>query len=269
MTAIGSTPALEARDVSFSYRAPVVRGLSLGLKAGEMTGIIGPNGCGKTTVLRLLAGLLKPASGVVLWQGATSLAEMPRKEIARRIALVPQNGGDGAQLTVLQFALQGRSPHLSLFGFETARDEAVAMAALEMTQLARHCDARVGELSGGEKQRLMLARALVQESQILLIDELTANLDINYQVELLRLTRRLTQERGLATLVVSHEIYLLSSFCDCIALMAGGAIQSLGASADVMTQENLKGLFGLDFLVRPASDGPLEILPVLKDRSST
>lgn len=263
-----SPPLLEAKKVSFSYRAPVVRDVSLILCAGTVTGIIGPNGSGKTTVLRLLGGILQPASGEVLLDGTIPLAGMPRKEIARHIAMVPQSGGDGAHLTVPQFAMQGRFPHLSLFGFETARDEEITAAALEMTQLARLSEARVGELSGGEKQRLLLARALVQECRILLVDELTANLDINFQVELMRLIKRLTQERRLATLVVSHEIHLLSSFCDRIALMAGGATRCQGPAAQVLTEKNLSGLFGLDFIVRQSADGLPEVLPIVKDRSS-
>ncbi len=261
-----STLALEARDLNFSYRKPVVRDLTLVLTPGTVTGIIGPNGSGKTTVLRLLSGVLKPASGTVLLSGSTPLAALSRKDIARRIAMVPQSGGDGSQLTVLQFAMQGRAPHLPLFGFESARDEEITLAALQMVQMTRYRDARVGELSGGEKQRLLLARALAQQTQILLLDELTANLDINYQVELMRLVRRLTLERALATLVVSHEIHLLGGFSDRIALMCEGVIRRQGAVSEVITKENLSRLFGLEFHVRPLENGVPEVLPVLDDR---
>ena len=258
--------ALEARDVTFSYRNPVVRSVTLALLPGTVTGIIGPNGSGKTTVLRLLCGILQPASGSVLLNGKTPLATLPRKEIARHIAMVPQSSGDDSQLTVLQFALQGRSPHLPLFGFESARDEEITLAALEMTQLTRYLDARVTELSGGERQRLLLARALVQESEILLLDELTANLDINYQVELMRLVSRLTRERRLATLVVSHEIHLLASFSDRIALMSEGTIQRQGAVPEVITRENLRRLFGMDFQVQTPANGLPEVMPIIDER---
>jgi iron complex transport system ATP-binding protein len=196
----------------------------------------------------------------------TPLAGLARKEIARHIAMVPQSAGDGSRLTVLEFAMLGRSPHLSLFGFESARDEEIALAALEMAQLTCYLDARVSELSGGERQRLLLARALAQESKILLLDELTANLDINYQVELMRLVIRLTRERGLATLVVSHEIHLLASFSDRIALMSEGAIRRQGTVSEVITRENLSQLFGLDFEVRPLANGLPEVLPVIDER---
>ncbi len=258
--------ALEMRGVSFSYRRPVVCDLTLGLRHGSVAGIMGPNGSGKTTVLRLLSGLLQPASGGVFLDGSRPLGTLSRKEIARRIALVPQNAGDGSQLTVPQYALQGRSPHLTLFGFESRHDVEITMEALGMTRLTSYLDARVCELSGGERQRLLLARALVQESEILLLDELTANLDINYQIELLRLVRRITRERNLATLVVSHEISLLSGFCDHIALMSAGSIQNQGPVPEVITQESLHRLFGLEFEVRPTASGWPEVIPIVNER---
>jgi iron complex transport system ATP-binding protein len=259
-------PQLEAREVNFSYRKPVVRELSILLRSGMIMGLIGPNGSGKTTVLGLLSGILQPSSGHVVLNGALPLASLPRKEIARHIAMVPQSPGDRSNLTVPQFAMQGRSPHLSLLGFESGRDEEITLEALEMTRLTAYLDARVCELSGGERQRLLLARALVQQPQILLLDEFTANLDINYQVELLRLVVRLTRARGLATLVVSHEIHLLASFADRIALLSEGTIRIQGTVPEVITRENLKQLFGLDFQVRPMPGGLPEVLPVIEER---
>lgn len=135
--------------------------------------------------------------------------------------------------------------------------------------MTRYRQTRVCELSGGERQRLLLARALVQESRILLIDELTANLDINFQIELMRLVRRLTRERGLATLVVSHEIHLLAAFSDRIALMGAGVIRAQGTVVEVATRENLERLFGIDFLVRVSGQGLPEILPILEERRDT
>jgi iron complex transport system ATP-binding protein len=267
MSQSAAVPILEARDVSFAYQRPVVSDVSLALTAGTLTGIVGPNGSGKTTVLRLLAGILKPASGRIFLDGAIPIDRLPRREIARRIAMVPQSAGNGAQLTVMEFALQGRAPHLGRFGFESARDEEITMEALEMSSLAHYRDRRISELSGGEKQRLLLARALAQQSQVLLLDELTANLDINYQVELMRLVRRLTGERRIATLVVSHEIHLLARFSDRIALMADGRIQGQGEAAEVITRENLSRLFHLDFTVRSTPAGEIEVLPVIQEWS--
>jgi iron complex transport system ATP-binding protein len=262
MTAAGEVK-LEARGVSFSYARPVVEGLSLELKSGLVTGIIGPNGSGKTTVLRLLDGILKPAAGEILLSGAGPVQRLPRREVARHIAMVPQNGATYYSQTVFQFAMQGRSPHLSLLGFESERDEEITLEALDMTCMTPYLEARVSEISGGEKQRLLLARALAQQPEVLLLDELTANLDINYQVELMRLVRRVARERQLATLVVSHEINLLSSFSDRLILMSGGRVLHQGEVAEVVTAENLRRLFGLDFAVRLLEDGSTEVVPTM------
>jgi ABC-type cobalamin/Fe3+-siderophores transport system ATPase subunit len=256
---------LEARNLVFSFAQPVIRDISFCLAAGTLTGVIGPNGSGKTTLLRLLNGILHPQSGAVLLNGDTPLTALRRKAIARRIAMVPQNGGLYQDQTVFQYAMQGRSPHLPLLGFESTRDEQIVEESLEMTQLTHYRRARVAEISGGEKQRLLLARALAQRAEILLLDEFTANLDINYQVELMRLVGRITKENNLATLIVSHEISLLSTFAHWIILMDRGEIVHQGMAATVVTPENLKKLFGLNFATRPHPDGSLEVLPILKE----
>jgi iron complex transport system ATP-binding protein len=258
------TVALEARGLGFSYARPVVHDFSTTLACGTVTGILGPNGCGKTTVLRLLDGILRPDAGEVLIEGQMPLSRISRREIARRIAMVPQNGGLYGSLTVFEFAMQGRSPHLKFMNFETTRDENITLEALERTELRAHMTARVTELSGGEKQRLLLARALVQQARILLLDEFTANLDINYQVELMQLVATTTREQGLATLVVSHEINLLASFSDSIILMTQGKVMKQGRVAEVISGASLGELFGLAFSVRFHQDGTPEILPIVK-----
>lgn len=257
--------ALEARAIAFAYRSPLIRGFSLQLRPNEVVGIIGPNGCGKTTVLKLLDGILRPSSGEIIIDGRRPLAMLSRKEIARRIAVVPQNGGLPEHQTVFQFALQGRSPHLSLLGFESENDEEITREALRLTHLEMYADALVSEISGGERQRLLLARALAQQPAILLLDEFTANLDVNYQVELAELVARITRERRLATLVVSHEINILAAFCDLIVLMAEGAVRHQGSPSEVLTEENLKQLFGISFTVRVGSNNQIpEVMPVTR-----
>ena len=265
---MNTTPALVARNLRFSYRRRVVDGFSLALEPATVTGLIGPNGCGKTTVLNLLVGILAPQSGQVLLAGSRSLAGLRRKEIARHIAMVPQNAGTPPYQTVLECVLQGRSPYLSVLGFESAEDERVAREALDLTLLSGFTEARVSEVSGGEKQRVLLARALAQQARVLLLDEFTANLDINYQLELMRLVRDVSRERGVATLVVSHEINLLAAFADRLVLMAGGRVLAQGGASEVATPENLKGLFGVDFTVRTPPGGPTEVLPKLKNGTS-
>ena len=258
---------LEARRLCFDYHKPIVREISFQLKPGTITGIVGPNGSGKTTILRLLDGIVKPLSGEVLLGDNCPLSSMNRKEIARHIAMVPQNGGLHYYQTVFQFAIQGRSPHLSLLGFESIEDERITLEALEMTQMTHYLESRVTEISGGEKQRLLLARALAQQTQILLLDEFTANLDINYQVELMRLVQRITRERNLATLIVSHEINLLGSFCDRIILMAKGKISYQGSVQEALTQDHLKQIFNMDFSIRHLPGSKVEVLPIINEES--
>jgi iron complex transport system ATP-binding protein len=258
---------IEARRLSFDYQRPIIRDISFTLGPGTVTGIVGPNGSGKTTILRLLDGIAPPLSGDVILGGERSLSRMKRKEIARHIAMVPQNGGLHYDQTVFQFALQGRAPHLSLLGFESSRDETIALEALEMTQLTRYLNYRVSEISGGEKQRLLLARALVQQTGILLLDEFTANLDIDYQVELMRLVRQITRERKLATLVVSHEINILGSFCDRIILMSQGTIYYQGSVQETLTPEHLKQIFNLDFSIRQLPGRRVEVLPIINEEN--
>jgi iron complex transport system ATP-binding protein len=258
---------LEARNLCFDYHRPIVRDISFILTPGTMTGIVGPNGSGKTTILRLLDRIVPPLSGEVFLEGEQALSGMKRKEIARNIAMVPQNGGLSDYLTVFQFAMQGRAPHLSRLGFESLEDEKITLEALEMTQMTRYQNSRVTEISGGERQRLVLARALVQQTRILLLDEFTANLDINYQVELMRLVQRITREKNLATLVVSHEINLLGTFCDRILLMSQGKIRYQGSVQEVLTHEHLKQIFGLDFSIRQLPGSKVEVLPIFTEEA--
>jgi iron complex transport system ATP-binding protein len=265
---IATVAPIEAVCVAFGYSRPILEDFSLRLEPGVVTGMIGPNGSGKTTALRLLDGILRPRSGEILLDGGTRLSRLPRREIARRIAMVPQNGSAQHVQSVFEFAMQGRAPHLSLLGLESGRDDAVVRDALEITGMTSLAGSRVSEISGGEKQRLLLARALAQQAGILLVDELTANLDIRYQVDLMRLVRAMTRERSLATLVVSHEINLLAGFADRIVLLSGGRIHADGAPAAVLTQKNLEVLFGLGFRVRVAGDGRPEILPDLDSRET-
>ncbi|HSW38041.1 MAG TPA: ABC transporter ATP-binding protein [Acidobacteriota bacterium] len=259
----GEQTLLEARRVCFDYHKPIVRDASFRLERGTVSGIVGPNGSGKTTVLRLLNGIIKPRSGEVLLDDGRPLAGMKRKDISRRIAMVPQNGGLYHFQTVFQFAIQGRSPHLSLLGFESHDDERIVLEALEMTRLTQYLNAKVTEISGGEKQRLLLARALAQQTPILLLDEFTANLDINYQVELMRLVQRITREKQLATLIVSHEINLMGAFCDRILLMENGTIRHQGSVREAFTCDHLKQIFGLDFSIRQLPGARVEVLPVI------
>jgi iron complex transport system ATP-binding protein len=248
---------LELRDVHFSYDQPVLSGVTLDVRRGEIVALLGPNGAGKSTLLNLAHGLLQPQHGVV-WLNGQSLARWSRREIARQLALVTQQSEVRFPLTALEFTLAGRFAHARGFGFEVERDLAVAWEALQATDAARFAERLFNELSSGEQQRVVLARALAQEPRLLLLDEPTANADLAHQISLLELVQRLTRERELGVLLVTHEINLAAEFADRIALLKDGCLLASGAPAEVLTEKLLSETFATPLLVdaHPLSGRP-------------
>jgi iron complex transport system ATP-binding protein len=248
---------LELRDVHFSYAHPVLTGVTLDVCAGELVALLGPNGAGKSTLLGLAHGQLQPQRGEVRLNGG-SLAGLSRRELARQIGLVAQQGELQFPLTALEFTLAGRFAHAQGFGFDAARDVESARAALRATDAVQFAARHFNELSSGEKQRVLLARALAQEPRLLLLDEPTANADLAHQLSLLDLVRQLTRERQLAALLVTHEINLAAEFADRIALLKDGRLLACGAPHEVITEPLLGEAFGTPLLVgaHPQSRAP-------------
>ena len=248
---------LELRDVHFNYDRAVLRGITLEIRAGEIVALLGPNGAGKSTLLGAAYGALEPSSGEVLFDGQP-VKSFARRELAKRIAVVAQAGDVRFPLTALEYVLAGRFAHSSALGFESRQDVNVAMKALTDTDAAQFAERPFNELSSGERQRVVLARALAQEARLLLLDEPTANADIAHQVSLLSLVRALTHERKLAALVVTHEINLAAEFADRVALLKDGKLLACGAPRDVMTEVLLGELFETYLLVdaHPHSGNP-------------
>jgi len=247
---------LDRLDVSFNS-THVLKGITGEIHAGEFLGIIGPNGSGKTTLLRAMAGVLSPTSGSVMLDGR-EVARIPSGELARRLAVVPQDSPVAFDYTVLEVVLMGRSPHLGRFELEKKRDVGVALDALDRTNLLHLADRRISALSGGERQRAMIARALSQEADILFLDEPTAHLDINYQVEILHLVRRENLERGKTVVVVLHDLNLAAEFCDRLLMLCDGRVFASGRPEDVITVENVQRAYGTAVWVRrhPTSGRP-------------
>ena len=188
--------ALEARDVAFGYgHAEVLSDVSFRVERGEFLGIIGPNGSGKSTLLSLLAGTTQPRRGEILLDGCP-LADITRRDVARQVAVVPQETTSTFGFTALQVVIMGRSPHLSRLSLEGRKDMEIARAAMEATDTWELRDRRLTEISGGEKQRVIIARALAQEAGVLLLDEPTSALDIRHQVGIYKLLRRLRRDGG-------------------------------------------------------------------------
>lgn len=248
---------LELNDLHFGYAQPVLAGVTLEIRAGELVALLGPNGAGKSTLLNLTHGLLQPQRGEVRLRG-TPLAQLSRRAIARQLALVAQQGEVRFPLTALEYTLAGRFAHARGFGFETERDVEAALAALRATDAEQFAARHFNQLSSGEKQRVMLARALAQEPHALLLDEPTANADLAHQLSLLELVQRLTRERGLGVLLVTHEINLAAEVADRIALLKDGRLLACGPPREVLTEELLSEAFRTPLLVaaHPQSGNP-------------
>ena len=213
---------LEALSLTLGYDdRTVLPGVSLTAARGQFIGLVGPNGSGKSTLVRALSRVLPPQRGQVLLDGL-DIYRMSARALARRLAVVAQDNTVHFDFSVREVVLMGRPPHLSRFGIERPHDYAVVEECLSATSATALAERPITALSGGERQRCAIARALAQEPEILILDEPTAHLDINHQIEVLDLTRRLTVTKGLATLVVLHDLNLASQYCDALVLLAGG-----------------------------------------------
>jgi len=224
--------------------SPGVHDVSLVVDHADILGILGPNGSGKTTLLRLLAGLLHPAAGSVTL-GGTNLAAIPRRALAKRLAVVPQETHLAFDYTVLEVALMGRYPHLGPFELEGPGDLAIARESLDATGTLHLADRQFTTLSGGEKQRVIIASALAQEADILLLDEPTASLDLGYQIDIAALLSRLNRERGLTMVVATHDMNFAASLCRTLLFMKGGAVLAHGPVDRVLTSDLIGALYGV------------------------
>lgn len=237
-------PALELRSVTLGYgERVVVRKVDLEVESGELVCLIGPNGAGKSTIVRASAGLLQPAAGLILLEGK-DVREWGRKAMARRAAFVLQGQTLPPLFSVRETVAMGRAPYLSFWGSRKGRDrEAIdrALLAFEANDIAER---RLGELSGGELQRAILARALAQEPELLVVDEPTTYLDVHHQVAVLRLLRRLSREKEVAVLLILHDLNLACAFADRMVLLGEGRVARTGAPAEVLRSPEFRRIYG-------------------------
>jgi len=249
-----SGPIFEAADLQFRYaRGHVLQGVSFTLAAGRFYGLLGPNGCGKTTLLDLLAGLKRPADGRIRFRGRP-LDAYNRRELAREIALVPQNFYINFPFTVHEVVMMGRYPHLKRFAPPRDADRRLvgeAMAAADLMGLARQ---PVTALSGGERQRVIFARALAQNTGMLMLDEATSNLDIRHTLGLLSRTRERVRQGRLTVLAVFQDVNLAALYCDELLFLQAGGLVAQGTTAEVMRADVLEAVYGVDGRIRPHAE---------------
>jgi len=243
-------PAVIIEDLVCRYGViPALGGVSLSVEEGEFLGIVGPNGSGKTTLLRAIIGLVTPERGGVALDGA-DVSHLGARAIAARVALVPQRPHHGFGFSVFDIVLMGRTPHLARLAREGEEDLAVARQAMERTRTWHLRHRPMDELSGGEQQRVLLARALAQTPQVLLLDEPTAHLDIRHQVEMMALVADLNAG-GLTVVAALHDLNLASMFCGRLVLLHEGRLAGIGAAQEVLTAERLRAVYGAEVEVRP------------------
>jgi iron complex transport system ATP-binding protein len=253
------SPLVEFRDVEFGYAAPAGRrlrgfqltSLSLGVEAGEILGVIGPNSAGKTTLIRLLTRVVRPSAGAILLDGRP-LASLPSAVLAREVAVVPQDLPHAFPFTVGQLVLMGRYPHAPARYFESAEDRRIAAAAMKAAGVLDLAELPLDELSGGERQRAVLARALAQEPRLLVLDEPTAHLDLRYQASFVGLLRTLNRDRGMTVILVAHDLNLAAEVCDRLLLLSAGRVARLGPPEQVLEEETLRSVYGCDVIVDKA-----------------
>ena len=230
-------------DVSFAYTTtPVLQGLNITLSPGKFYGIVGPNGCGKTTFLDLLTGCRKTGSGSVLYK-ERPIETYPKQELARQMALVPQEFDTGFGFTVEEVVLMGRHPHIERFSSPSREDWQWVDRAMDYIGISDLRDRYTNTLSGGQKQRAVVARALAQNTPVLLFDEATSSLDVKYTLQIFNIGRRLVRDEGRTVIAVIHNLNLAAAYCDDIIFMKDGHIVRQGETRNTMTAETIAEVF--------------------------
>jgi iron complex transport system ATP-binding protein len=247
-------PAIESRNLSFAYQdRAVLQRLSLSVARGEMVGILGPNGSGKTTLLKLLSGILFGKGEVKL--NGKSIERYGRRELSKLFAVVPQESRVNFPYTVVEIVMMGRACHHSAFALEGKEDLDVARTSMKLTDSLSLSGRYLHELSGGEKQRVMIARALAQEPEVLLLDEPSAFLDLKHQVQVFELLRRLNSECGLTIVAALHDLNLAALFFPRLVMLCEGQIHRDGTPTEVLTEKTIEEVYGIRVRVKQNRSG--------------
>ncbi|MBI2868610.1 MAG: ABC transporter ATP-binding protein [Chloroflexi bacterium] len=251
---------VEMRRVSVRYgKKPVLDDITCALKPGELTGLIGPNGSGKSTIIRALSRTVPVTSGMITFNGR-NIDAVPRREFARLLGVVPQMPLLPSAFTAFEIVLLGRHPHLGLLQREGPQEVAITWEAMARTGTQALAERPINELSGGEIQCILIARVIAQRTEVILLDEPTANLDIGRQVEMLSLIRGLCRESRLTVLAAIHDLNLAAQYCDRLVMIDRGRVYAEGTPAEVITAANVKEVYGADSCVYTH---PVNGLPVV------
>lgn len=252
---------LEGRDIRFSYDGvEVIKGIDLSIGQGEFVGLLGANGVGKSTLLKILTGILSTKRGKILYK-SKELKYLPKREVSKRIAYVPQNPTFGFPFTVSEIIKMGRAPYLGRFEFENDKDNEIAFQAMETVGLTHLQDRLVTEISGGEKQLTSFARALAQEPEVMILDEPASFLDVRHKTEILKLLVKLKNERNISIIAATHDIFSALFYFDKLIILKDGGILAEGEFDQVLTDDILSKAYDIDVTVRK-EDGKIFVFPV-------
>lgn len=260
-TALTASPlGLELHGLSVHYgEREVLSAIDLAVDAGEWLGVIGPNGTGKSTLLRAIAGLIASTGAIIFGDG------VPRptgRRASQLVAFLPQRPELPATMTVSDYVLLGRSPHISLFGSERGRDHQVVADVIERLELGPLCARPLGELSGGEAQRAVLARALAQGAPVLLLDEPSTALDIGQGQRVLELVDELRRERKLTVISAMHDLGMIGQYADRLAVIVDGRLVATGSSREVLTEQAISAYYGASVRLIEDADGEIVVVPI-------
>jgi iron complex transport system ATP-binding protein len=247
---------LDSVSLGYDHRA-ILHNINMEARPGQVLGLVGPNGSGKSTLIKGMARVIDLLSGRISIDGRDTRS-IKQDELARLVGTVPQSPTLPVAFTAFEVVLMGRTPHLGLLRYEGGKDLAIAWQAMKATQTRSFAERRVSELSGGERQRLLIARALTQQPKVMLLDEPTANLDINHQVEILNLVKSLCREERLTVVIALHDLNLAAQYCDWMVMLNGGRVHAEGTPLDILTAPNIKRVYGAEVFVYPH---PINKLP--------
>ena len=254
---------IEIENLYFSYEKnkEVLRGINLTFKSGEFIGIVGPNGCGKSTLINLLCNILQPQKGTISINGQ-NINDIPQNVLAKLVAVVPQDSVFEFEFTAEEIVLMGRLPHLSRFQLEGPDDKNIAKISMKQTKCWQFRNKYIKNLSGGEKQRVIVARALTQDTQFLLLDEPTSHLDLNFQYEILDLLTKLNIDKKITLICVFHDINLASKYCKRLIIMKDGRVIADGESNKIINLNNLSKIYDFNIILKHhPKEGYKYILP--------